>query len=145
MTHDQLVEIVARTIDPEVWVWVDKTVAPFAENRGSGSGDAGESYGRAWRHGVRTAEEAMDWCINKSNLAMGERLQFSLAHASTALSAIYEAMKEPTPEMYAAACDPQTIFKHTTPDERGGKIPLLPAMHYRAMLDASPLNGGRDE
>jgi hypothetical protein len=44
--------------------------------------------------------------------------------------------REPTEEMYAAACDPQAIFKHSTPEERGGKIPLLVAVHYRAMIAA---------
>jgi len=84
MTHEQLVEIVAKAMAKE---------DPFVMQ-------------------MMTREEAHEL-------------------ASAALSAIYKAMKEPTPEMVEAGW----IDKE---DVDPGEI-------FNAMLSASPLNGGRDE
>jgi hypothetical protein len=82
------VEKIARIIDPVAWNWHDGVVRPFAEGRGSRYGDQQEFYGMAYRAGVRTADEAHEWCLHKSNAVIGVMLQQSIETAIAILAAL---------------------------------------------------------
>jgi hypothetical protein len=84
-------------------------------------------------------------CLPWARLPASHKAPY-LTDARAAISAIYVAMKDPTPEMCNAAID-------THPFELGDISPIglrmspqsMFAAAFSAMLAASPLNGGRDE
>jgi len=70
--------------------------------------------------------------------------EYHLLRARVAISAIYKAMKEPTPEMLESGRKawkkPRLHVSHTMSDEF-----MTCGVIFAAMLAASALNGGRDE
>ena len=58
-------EQIARIIEPTAWKVFDAAIRPFAEQRGAGSSEQPLLYGDMWKAGVRTAEQARDYMLNK--------------------------------------------------------------------------------
>jgi len=57
---DEVIEAMARQIDPFAWSQYDNSVAPYLEGRGS-RGDEGHWYARTWTSGCRTPSDVRLW------------------------------------------------------------------------------------
>lgn len=80
-------ELVARAIGPaSSWRSLDVLTGFFRE--GVGATEHQETYGFMWRAGVRTAEEARTWLMEKDGTSLGWGLQDSLSAASRVISVL---------------------------------------------------------
>lgn len=79
---------------------------------------------------LEAAEEMMEY-----GASFGEALKAYLDEAGDVI-----VPREPTEEMIDEACctAPHVIITYTKPEERNGKIPLIPFATWRAMLSKAP-------
>lgn len=86
-----MVEAVARIIDPVAWQQFDTSVRPYAENRGS-KNEEFHWYSRTWAQGCRTAEDVKCWWSEKANAGLEAtyvaHFRDSLVKAQAAITAM---------------------------------------------------------
>lgn len=87
---DDLVERVARAIHANAWLWYDRSLVPFIENRGARSStDDCATYEMMWKYGCRTVDDAKDWWLTTDRPVMVRVYHFreSLRLAKAAIEA----------------------------------------------------------